>query len=157
MSDVLGQMGPLFSFSHAYPELLPYAALDQFVATHIINAQVQAPVMSAGIGGPPMAAPLPQNVAGRAASFSSFPVGASPIPSHLPLPGSPHTGSPAPMGAPVGPVSVPAPIDTSPASTKRRRPSETTGAGGSSSTGMTPVVTHKVKPSPRAAKKQRPS
>jgi hypothetical protein len=101
-----------------------------------------------------------------------FAVGASPAAAHLQLPGSPHVGSPASvmaagggaMGAPTAMPQGPqqaggGPVNTSPATNKRRRPS--TATKHEDETGATPImrtmngVPAKAKPSPRAAKKQR--
>jgi hypothetical protein len=117
--EVMGQMNPLFGFYHSNPGLGPYAALDQYVATHINNA----PTMNGQPG--------PQNP--RTPSMGQFPMGASPAAAHMNLPGSPHIGSPAPghMQAPAmqmqqsqqGTSSSGPSANTSPASNKRRRPS----------------------------------
>jgi hypothetical protein len=116
----MGQMNPLFGFYHNTPGLGPYAALEQYVATHINGA----PTMNGQPG--------PQNP--RTPSFGQFPMNASPAAAHMNLPGSPHVGgSPAPgqMQAPPmqmqqsqqGTNSSGPSANTSPASNKRRRPS----------------------------------
>ena len=115
-------MNPLFGFCHGNPGVGPYAALDQYVSTHINGAGGQ------GMNGQPM----PQGP--RTPSFGQFPMGASPANAKMNLPGSPHIGSPAPgqMQAPnmalqqsqQGTTSSGGPsANTSPASNKRRRPS----------------------------------
>jgi len=136
----MGQMNPLFNFSHAFPHLPPYVALDQYVATHINGSatiQTAATPGPAAGGGSPMAAPPLNSNTTRATSFSAFPV-ASPAVDHLQLPGSPLMAGPSPgMGAmtthnpglggptsatPVGapPNMVAAPVaNTSPATSKR--------------------------------------
>ena len=117
----MGQMNPLFGFYHNTPGLGPYAALEQYVATHINGA----PTTMNG-------QPGPQNP--RTPSFGQFPMNASPAAAHMNLPGSPHVGgSPAPgqMQAPPmqmqqsqqGTNSSGPSANTSPASNKRRRPS----------------------------------
>lgn len=113
-------MNPLFNFCHAHPGMAPYSALDQYVnninaMTQNMNGQAMPP------GGP------------RTPGFGGFPMGASPHAAHLQLPGSPHVGSPAPgaMQAPSmhpsqsqqGTNSSGPSANTSPAGTKRRRPS----------------------------------
>lgn len=118
--EVMGQMNPLFNFTHTNPGLGPYAALDQYVSTYI-NA---APGQMNGQG--PHGAP-------RTPSFSQFPMSASPAAANMNLPGSPHVGSPAPgqIQAPgmqlqqsqQGTSSSGPSANTSPASNKRRRPS----------------------------------
>lgn len=161
----MGQMNPLFGFYHATPGLGPYAALEQYVATHINNGAVVingAVVMNGQPG--------PQNP--RTPSFSQFQMGASPNPGHVNLPGSPHIGgSPAPgqMQAPAmqlqasqqGTGSSGPSANTSPASNKRRRPSGVKAEDDGSSA---PVPVSQVngiqnragaKPSPRMAKRAR--
>lgn len=118
--EVMGQMNPLFNFTHINPGLGPYAALDQYVSTFINGA----PGQMNGQG--------PQLVP-RTPSFSQFPMGASPAAANMNLPGSPHVGSPAPgqIQAPgmqlqqsqQGTSSSGPSANTSPASNKRRRPS----------------------------------
>ncbi len=115
----MGQMNPLFNYYHAHPGIAPYAALDNYVASIMPGQAVNGQAM--GQSGP------------RTASFSQFPMGASPHAAHLQLPGSPHVGSPAPgsMQAPSmhpsqsqqGTSSGGPSANTSPAGTKRRRPS----------------------------------
>jgi hypothetical protein len=118
--EVMGQMNPLFSYYHGNPGLGPYQAMEQYVAQHINN-------VPGGMNGQP----IPQGP--RTPSFGQFPMGASPAPPHMNLPGSPHIGSPAPghMQAPgmqlqqsqQGTSSSGPSANTSPASNKRRRPS----------------------------------
>lgn len=150
----MGQMNPLFSFCHANPGHGPYAALDQYVGSHINGG---API----INGQPGA----QNP--RTPSFSQFPMGASPNPAHMKLPGSPHVGhSPAPghMQAPAmqlqasqqGTSSSGPSANTSPASNKRRRPSgvKLEDDGSSAPTPVSNGVRATAKPStPRMAKR----
>jgi len=116
----MGQMNPLFNFYHAHPGLAPYTALDQYVSQ--INA------MSQGMNGQAMP---------RTPSFSQYGamVGTSPHVANLQLPGpgSPHVGSPAtggmqapgmhPSQSQQGTSSSGPSANTSPAGTKRRRPS----------------------------------
>lgn len=156
----MGQMNPLFGFYHATPGLGPYAALEQYVAANITNGV--APVMNGQAG--------PQNP--RTPSFSQFQMGASPNPSHVNLPGSPHVGgSPAPGQMQAPPMQLQASqqgtgssgpsANTSPASNKRRRPSGVkTEEDGSSAPTPVPQVNGiqnraGAKPSPRMAKRQR--
>ncbi|KAJ2977745.1 hypothetical protein NUW58_g7717 [Xylaria curta] len=158
--EVMGQMNPLFGFYQTHPSLSPYAALDQYVNTHITNAPQQA-VMNGHASGN-----MPPNQ--RTPSFSQFPLGASPAASHLQLPNSPHMGSPAQghMQAPgmqlqqsaQGTNSSGPSANTSPASNKRRRPSavkaeEDSGAPTPASLGATQVngVGKKNPPTPRMA------
>lgn len=118
--EVMGQMNPLFNFTHNNPGLGPYAALDQYVSTFINAAPGQ------------MNGQVPQGPP-RTPSFSQFPMGASPAAANMNLPGSPHVGSPAPgqIQAPgmqlqqsqQGTSSSGPSANTSPASNKRRRPS----------------------------------
>ena len=116
----MGQMTPLFGFYHSNSNMTPYAALEQYVASHINGAPQ-------GMNGQP----APQNP--RTPSFGQFPMGASPATVNMNLPGSPHMGSPVPgqMQAPgmqpqqsqQGTSSSGPSANTSPASNKRRRPS----------------------------------
>lgn len=121
LAEVVGQMTPLFGYSHQNPTLTPYNALDQYVATVAAN---NASNPSAQPSGP------------RTPGMANFPMGTSPAQAHLNLPsdGSPHlSGSPAQApgmqlqqsqhgtssSGPSGPSA-----NTSPnASNKRRRPS----------------------------------
>jgi hypothetical protein len=157
--EVMGQMNPLFGFYHATPGLGPYAALEQYVATNINNG-------AAAMNGQPG----PQNP--RTPSFSQFPMGASPNPSHVNLPGSPHIGgSPAPGQMQAPPMQLQASqqgtgssgpsANTSPASNKRRRPSGVK-AEEDGSSAPTPVSQvngiqnrAQAKPSPRMTKRAR--
>ncbi|KAL6413983.1 hypothetical protein AUP68_03515 [Ilyonectria robusta] len=145
--EVMGQMNPLFGFYHSNSGLGPYAALEQYVTTHI-NGAPQV------MNGQPM---QPQGP--RTPSFGQFPMGASPAAAHMTLPGSPHMGSPAQghMQAPgmqmqqsqQGTGSSGPSANTSPASNKRRRPSgvkaEDDGSGA-----PTPGGTGQVNGMPRA-------
>lgn len=157
----MGQMNPLFGYCHSNPGMGPYAALEQYVATHINSV----PQNMNGMNGQPM-------VQGpRTPSFSQFPVGASPAAAHMNLPGSPHIGSPAPghMQAPgmqmqqsqQGTSSSGPSANTSPASNKRRRPSavkEEDGSGAPTPAGSGPQangIQRATKPqtTPRMAKR----
>lgn len=120
--EVMGHMSPLFSYCHSHPNLTAFTSLEQLVqtlnTTPASNANGQ---MAMQQGGP------------RTPGMTQFPMGASPHVSHLPTPGSPHVGSPAPgnMQAPgmhpsqsqQGTASSGPSANTSPAGTKRRRPS----------------------------------
>ncbi|KAK3345382.1 LIM-domain binding protein-domain-containing protein [Neurospora tetraspora] len=83
MADIIGQMNPLFTFSHSHPGISPYAALEQYM-TQITG---QGP----NVNGQAM----PQGVP-RTPGYNQFPMGASPAMANQMLPGSPHMGSPAP-------------------------------------------------------------
>ncbi|KAK4204815.1 LIM-domain binding protein-domain-containing protein [Triangularia verruculosa] len=120
MSEIMGQMTPLFDFFHAHPGIAPYAAMEQFV--NRINSGGQQ-----GMNGQPMAQGAP-----RTPSFPQFPMGASPAMANIGLPGSPHVvGSPAPgqLAAPVmqhqmsqpGTSSSGPSANTSPAQGNKRR------------------------------------
>lgn len=122
ISEIIGQMNPLFNYFHMHPSLGPYQALDQYVQTQVNGAGAQA-----------MNAPQVPQPGPRTPSFSQFPMGASPHAAHLQLPQSPHIGSPVPGGAMApqmqmqqsqqGTSSSGPSANTSPAGTKRRRPS----------------------------------
>jgi hypothetical protein len=79
----MGQMNPLFNYSHLNATLTPYAALESYVASVAQkgsnpNNQGQIPY------GP------------RTPGMSNFPIGASPAAAHLQPPdASPHISSPA--------------------------------------------------------------
>lgn len=118
----MGYMNSLFTFSHTYPTLTAFGALDQYVQIFCLPPQNGNVPMMLPQGGP------------RTPGMGQFPIGASPHLTHLPPPGSPHVmGSPAAgvMQAPSmhrsqsqqGPGSNVASANTSPAGTKRRRPS----------------------------------
>jgi hypothetical protein len=103
----MGQMNPLFGYSHQNSSLAPYAALDQYVATVAANGQQPNP------SGP---------------RTPSFAVGASPATAHMQLPGgSPHIGSPAQAPGMIQQQSqqgsIPSANASPNASNKRRRPS----------------------------------
>ena len=155
-------MNPLFTLYHNHPNIGPYQALEQYVTSintvgQAVNGQAAPP------GGP------------RTPGFGQFPMGSSPHAAHLQLPGSPHVGSPVPgaMQAPnmhpsqsqQGTSSSGRSANTSPAGTKRRRPSAvkvedemntpasapTPGAGG-----QVNGIANKAKPpTPRMQKKQK--
>ena len=119
--EIMGQMNPLFSFYHSHPGLSAYSALEQYVTN--LNTNGQAVNGQAMVPGAP-----------RTPSFGQFPMGASPHAAHLQLPGSPHMGgSPAaggmqapgmhPSQSQQGTSSSGPSANTSPAGTKRRRPS----------------------------------
>lgn len=123
--EVMGHMTPLFSYSHENPTLTAFSTLDQYVQTVIRNSAGNVNVngqVAMQQGGP------------RTPGMGQFPMGASPHAAHLPPPGSPHVvGSPAAgtMQAPAmhpsqsqqGTNSNGPSANTSPAGTKRRRPS----------------------------------
>ncbi len=119
--EVMGQMNPLFGFTHSNPGLGPYAALEQYVSTFINGAPQGINGQQIPQGGPPTP------------GFGQFPMGASPAAANMHRPGSPHVGSPAQgqMQAPAmqlqqsqqGTNSSGPSANTSPASNKRRRPS----------------------------------
>ena len=133
MSEVMGQMNHLFSFSHANPHLTPYAALDQYVATHITN---MPPV---NVNGVPAMAMMPAPHNGVPMGFAPTFVGASPAAAHLqlggPMPGPGGGPVGGPMGASLVPGNMPPPpnqppgtnvkTDTSPPG-KRKRSDNTT-------------------------------
>jgi hypothetical protein len=79
----MGQMNPLFAYSHQNSSLAPYAALDQYVTIVANSANNQVGAQ--------------QNPAGpRTPGMGNFPMGASPHLANNQLPvGSPHMGSPA--------------------------------------------------------------
>lgn len=155
--EVMGQMNPLFGFTHSNPGIGPYAALEQYVSTQI---NIAPPNMNGQ--------PMPQGGPPRTPSFGQYPMGASPAAVHMNLPGSPHMGSPAPghMQAPgmqmqqsqQGTSSSGPSANTSPASNKRRRPSgvklEDDGSGAPTPNGMgrakppTPRMPKRVKGNP---------
>jgi hypothetical protein len=149
LSEVMGQMGELFHYSHQHPSLSPNACLEQYVVTQVnpTNGAGQQPNPS----GP------------RTPGMANFQMTASPAAAHLQLPG----GSPLVTGSPAqapgmqlqhsqhGTSSSGPSANTSPnASNKRRRPSavkteeETQVNGAAKST---------VRPSPRLTKKQKPN
>lgn len=115
----MGQMNPLFGYSHQNSSLDPYAALNQYVATVAANGADNSVGQQPNPSGP------------RTPGMNNFGMGVSPAQSHLGLPGSPHvSGSPAqaPHMAQVqsqqGTSSNGPSANTSPnASNKRRRPS----------------------------------
>ncbi|PQE17357.1 Topoisomerase II-associated PAT1 protein [Rutstroemia sp. NJR-2017a BVV2] len=143
--EVLGQMNPLFHYSHQNSSLSPYEALNQYVA-QVANGANNGQ----------------QNPSGpRTPGMTNFPVGASPAAAHLQLPeGSPHMGG-SPAQAPGmqlqqsqhGTTSSGPSANTSPnASNKRRRPStvKAEDEGQVNGTGKPGV-----KPSPRMTKRQK--
>jgi len=145
----MGQMNPLFQYSHQNQVLAPYALLDQYVAT--------------------VATAVPMNPQGmiqagqRTPSMAQFSIGQSPGAAHLNLPdGSGMMGSPASvhMQAPgmahqpsqQGTSSSGPSANTSPnASNKRRRPSvKTEDEAMAQANGVQP----RVKPSPKIGGKR---
>ncbi len=150
----MGQMNPLFQYSHQNSNLRPYAALDQYVANIALNGAASA-----------------QNAAGqgllqsgqRTPSMGQFPMGQSPSAAHLGLPENVIGGSPAQghMQAPgmalqqsqQGTSSSGPSANTSPNTNKRRRPSVKT--EGDEAPGQANGVQPKVKPSPRIGKRQK--
>lgn len=117
----MGQMNPIFDLVHANQGMGPYSALEQYV-TELNNNPPNVNGQAMPQGGP------------RTPGFGQFPM-ASPHAAHLQLPGSPHVGSPAagggvmqapgmhPSQSQQGTSSGGPSADTSPAGTKRRRPS----------------------------------
>lgn len=142
----MGQMNPLFQYSHLNTNLAPYAALDQYVAqiANGANANLQQ------AGGP------------RTPGMPNFPLGTSPAQAHLNLPdGSPHIGSPAQapgmqlQQSQHGTSSSGPSANTSPnASNKRRRPSAVKTEDDNQPNGN---PAKKVNPSPRIGKRSKPS
>lgn len=122
ISEILSHMNPLFSHAHMHPNLGPYAALNSYIQT-VSGQGDNAGVMNGQ--------PMPQGAGGqpRTPSYGQFPMGASPHAANLQLPGSPHIGSPAmaqqmvPQQSQQGTSSSGPSANTSPAGTKRRRPS----------------------------------
>ncbi|KAE8442046.1 hypothetical protein EG329_003903 [Mollisiaceae sp. DMI_Dod_QoI] len=120
IAEVMGQMNPLFGYSHQNSSLSPYDALNQYVAT----------VAATGVDNSGGQQPNPSGP--RTPGMVNFPMGASPAQAHLQLPnGSPHvSGSPAQapnmqlQQSQHGTSSSGPSANTSPnASNKRRRPS----------------------------------
>ena len=83
MADIIGQMSPLFTFTHSHPGISPYIALEQYMS--------QVGGQGPNVNGQAM----PQGVP-RTPGYNQFPMGASPAMANQMLPGSPHMGSPAP-------------------------------------------------------------
>lgn len=152
----MGQMNPLFSYTHANPGISPFSALDQYVAG-LNNPQAAA-----------MNGQMPMGPGPRTPSFGQFPPGASPAAANMNLPGSPHVGSPAPgqIQAPgmqiqqsqQGTSSSGPSANTSPASNKRRRPSavkaEDDGSGAGTPASVNGVTGRATKPAtPRMPKR----
>ena len=149
LAEVMGQMNPLFNYSHLNASLAPYAALDSYVASVTqngsnLNNQGQIP-----------SAP-------RAPGMSNFSIGASPAAAHLQLPdGSPHISSPAQapgmqlQQSQHGTSSSGPSANTSPnTSNKRRRPSTVKNEEENQVNG-TQANKANVKPSPRIGKRQK--
>jgi hypothetical protein len=141
----MGQMNPLFSYSHQHVNLTPYTALDQYVQNIALNG---GQMLQSGQ---------------RTPSMGQFPMGQSPSAAHLGLPESVIGGSPAQgnMQAPgmalqqsqQGTSSSGPSANTSPnVSNKRRRPSVKT--EGDDPASQANGVQPKVKPSPRIGVKR---
>ena len=149
----MGQMNPLFQYSHLHSSLPPYVALDQYVA----NINSQAAMSGPNTGGQGMLQP-----GQRTPNMGQFPMGQSPSAAHLGLPDSGTGGSPSlgHMQAPgmalqqsqQGTSSSGPSANTSPnVSNKRRRPSvKTEGEGQDRPNGVQP----RVKPSPKIGGKR---
>jgi hypothetical protein len=144
----MGQMNPLFSYSHTNATLTPYAALDSYVAS------------VAQHGNNPNQGQMPPGP--RTPGLSNFPIGASPAAAHLQLPdGSPHISSPAQapgmqlQQSQHGTSSSGPSANTSPnTSNKRRRPSTVKNEEENQVNG-TQASKAGVKPSPRIGKRQK--
>lgn len=147
----MGQMNPLFGYSHQHSALAPYAALEQYVTAVTANI--------------PNNPGQQQNPAGpRTPGMAQFPMGASPAAAHLQLPGgSPHIGG-SPAQAPGmqlqqsqhGTSSSGPSANTSPnASNKRRRPSAVKAEDEAQANGTQSKTA--VRPSPRITKRQKPN
>lgn len=172
----MGHMTPLFSYSHENPSLTAFSTLDQYVSNVI-----RGPANNANINGQVAALQQQQQQQGgpRTPGMGQFPMGASPHIANLPPPGSPHVvGSPA-AGAMQAPAMHPSQsqqgatnsngpsANTSPAGTKRRRPSgvktEDDMNGGGATSAPTPAGNPQVNglqgkakpPTPRMQKKQK--
>ena len=146
----MGQMNPLFAYSHQNATLAPYAALDQYVAT-VASIGTNNPGAQHNPSGP------------RTPGMTNFPMGASPHITNVQLPGgSPHMGSPAQAQAMQlqhsqhGTSSSGPSANTSPnASNKRRRPSAVKTEDDGQVNGT--QTKSSVKPSPRITKRQKPN
>jgi hypothetical protein len=144
----MGQMNPLFNYSHQNATLAPYSALDSYVASVAQNGN-----------NPNQQGHIPSGP--RTPGMSNFPIGASPAAAHLQLPdGSPHISSPAQapgmqlQQSQHGTSSSGPSANTSPnATNKRRRPSTVKGEEENQVNG-TPVNKAAVKPSPRIGGKR---
>jgi hypothetical protein len=151
----MGQMNPLFQYSHLNPSLEPYRALDQYVASIASHGTIPGPH------------PGGQGImqSGQVTPNMQFPMGQSPSTQHLGLPDNVAGGSPAlgHMQAPgmalqqsqQGTSSSGPSANTSPnVSTKRRRPSvKTEGELQDQPNGVPP----RMKASPKTVKRQKPN
>lgn len=146
----MGQMNPLFNYSHLNPTLGPNAALDQYVATIAANSA------NSGAQGAPSGPRTP--------GLPNFSMGTSPATAHLQLPdGSPHIGGSPAQGPGMqlqqsqqGTSSSGPSANTSPnASNKRRRPSTVKAEEEGQVNGVQPSGKTAVKPSPRIGKRQK--
>lgn len=133
----MGQMNPLFNYSHQHSSLTPYTALDQYVNTVAASGQQPNPA------GP---------------RTPGFAVGASPAAVHMQLPGgSPHLGSPAQAPGMIqqqsqqGTNSSVHSVNNSPNATNKRRRPSTVKAEEDQVNGNQQNKT--VKPSPRMQKR----
>lgn len=150
----MGQLNPLFNYSHQNSNLTPYSALDQYVSTMTATGSV-----GPNMNGPGMIAPNQ-----RTPSMAQFSLGQSPGTGHMNLPdasliqGSPAQGNMQAPGMALqqsqqGTSSSGPSANTSPNTTnKRRRPSvkPETDESGNQANGVQP----KVKPSPRPGGKR---
>ncbi|KAF4612541.1 hypothetical protein G7Y89_g15591 [Cudoniella acicularis] len=151
LAEVMGQMNPLFNYSHQHSSLAPYAALDQYVSTVATN----------GTNNPNGQQPNPSGP--RTPGLGNFPLGASPAAAHLNLPGSPHVGGSPAQGAAMqlqqsqhGTSSSGPSANTSPnTSNKRRRPSAVKAEDEGQANGA--QGKKGVNPSPRIQKRQKPN
>lgn len=152
----MGQMNPLFNYSHLNANLAPYIALDSYVANIQMNN-------AGAIAGNPNGVMQPGQ---RTPSMGQFPMGQSPAAAHLNLPdnnsmigGSPAQGhmqapSMALQQSQQGTSSSGPSANTSPnVSNKRRRASVK--AEGEEGAGQPNGVQNKIKPSPRLGKRQK--
>ncbi len=159
LAEVMGQMNPLFGFSHQNASLAPYAALDQYVANiSTATNNGQNPQGNPGLTQPGQRTP----------GINQFNMNQSPATGNIGLPDGGMMGSPAQghMQAPgmalqqsqQGTSSSGPSANTSPNNNKRRRPSvkaesETDGAGGGQQSNGVPAK-GKVNPSPRIGGKR---
>ena len=144
----MGQMNPLFNYSHGNTTLSPYGSLDSYVAS-IAQSGSNPSNQGQILVGP------------RTPGMSNFPIGASPATAHLQLPdGSPHISSPAQapgmqlQQSQHGTSSSGPSANTSPnVSNKRRRPSTVKNEEENQVNG-TQANKAGVKPSPRIGGKR---
>jgi hypothetical protein len=148
LAEVMGQMNPLFNYSHLNASLAPYTALDSYVASVTQNGN-----------NPNNQGQIPSGP--RTPGMSNFGIGASPAAAHLQLPdGSPHISSPAQapgmqlQQSQHGTSSSGPSANTSPnTSNKRRRPSTVKNEEENQVNG-TQANKASVKPSPRIGGKR---